>query len=269
MRVIEQYGVDLFRVDYNIVTPELFTARRGAPGGTSAEHTEAVYAMYNRLHKRFPDVIFENCASGGGRCDCGIMRYFDHTWVSDDQIPPMSRRITAGMTMALPPERVDRLVAGMGCHRLASLDYHMRNAILGHISMNVLFPKDASFNPEQLDFIKHSIALYKSFIRPFLPECRIYHHTEQSRDYMHGRPSVLEIASKERDRAAVTVLTAPNGAADEIKIIPRGLSLSGNYEVTLDNTGDILRMSAAELARGITLRVPASLSSELILLRRL
>lgn len=269
VRVIEQYGVDLFRVDYNIVTPELFTARRGAPGGTSAEHTEAVYAMYERLHKRFPDVIFENCASGGGRCDCGIMRYFDHTWVSDDQIPPMSRRITAGMTMALPPERVDRLVAGMGCHRLASLDYHMRNAILGHISMNVLSPKDAAFNPEQLDFIKHSIALYKSFIRPFLPECRIYHHTEQSRDYMHGRPSVLEIASKERDRAAVTVLTAPNGAADEIKIIPRGLSLSGNYEVTLDNTGDILRMSAAELARGITLRIPASLSSELILLRRL
>ncbi len=80
----------------------------------------------------------------------------------------MSRRITAGMTMALP-ERVDRLVAGMGCHRLASLDYHMRNAILGHISMNVLSPKDASFNPEQLDFIKHSIALYKASSAPSCP----------------------------------------------------------------------------------------------------
>ena len=30
--------------------------------------------MFDRLHKQFPHVIFQNCAGGGGRLDLGIMQ---------------------------------------------------------------------------------------------------------------------------------------------------------------------------------------------------
>lgn len=53
--------------------------------------------MFERLNKKFPDVIFENYASGGGHCDAGMMRYFNHTWVSDNQVPPVSRCITCSI----------------------------------------------------------------------------------------------------------------------------------------------------------------------------
>lgn len=270
-RVITENGLDLFRVDYNITSDELFAISKGQSGRecSSVRHTKTIYAMFERLNKKFPDVIFENCASGGGRCDAGMMRYFNHTWVSDNQVPPVSRCITCGMTLALPPERVDRLVAGMGCHSIASLDFHMRNAMLGHISMNVLSPRDAVWNTEQLDFIRHSIDIYKRFIRPFLPDSLIYHHTLDSSGFRCGKASVLELASQERDRAAITILTAPNSASDTITVIPRGLAASGEYRITFDNSGDELCLTAAELLRGIPVRIPSSLSSELLLIEKL
>lgn len=269
--VIVSNGLELFRLDYNVMSDELFAISKGKQGRecSSVRHTKALYAIFERLKKKFPDVIFENCASGGGRCDAGMMRFFNHTWVSDNQVPPMSRRITCGMTMVLPPERVDRLVAGMGCHTAASLDFHMRNAMLGHISMNVLSPRDACFNPQQLDFIRHSIEIYKSFIRPFLPQALIYHHTQDGTGFSMGRASVLELASCGRDRAAVTVLSAPDTAEKTVTVIPRGLAASGQYRVTFDNSGDCMCMTAAELMRGITVRIPASLSSELLLIERI
>ena len=270
-RVISEYQLDLFRVDYNIASEELFALSSSSEREClSVRHTNAVYGMYERLKKRFPQVIFENCASGGGRCDAGMMRFFHHTWVSDNQVPPHSQQITNGMTLTLPPERIDRLVAGMGCHRLASLDFHMRNVMLGHISMNVFSPRDAQTNPEQLEFIRRSLSVYKNFIRKFLPNALIYHHTPESSAFRDGSFSILELSSFEKDRAAITVLTPCVPVSDTVTVYPRGLDPSLQYRVVFDNTGCEYSASGRELAQqGILVRIPCALSSELLLIERL
>ena len=43
-----------------------------------------VYDLYERLTKRFPEILFESCASGGGRFDPGMLYYAPQTWTSDD-----------------------------------------------------------------------------------------------------------------------------------------------------------------------------------------
>jgi alpha-galactosidase len=35
-------------------------------------------------YKDFPEVLFENCASGGSRYDLGMLSYFPQSWMSDD-----------------------------------------------------------------------------------------------------------------------------------------------------------------------------------------
>lgn len=65
-------------------------------------HVQGYLGMYSRLRKRFPNVIFENCAGGGGRCDAGMIANFNHTWVSDNQVAPRSLLITNGMTPGNP-----------------------------------------------------------------------------------------------------------------------------------------------------------------------
>lgn len=267
-RIIEEYRIDLLRVDYNVPARDYFAMRDTGSGVReciSFRHFEAVYDIYGSLKKKFPHVIFENCASGGARTDLGMMRCFDHTWVSDWQKAPRSVMITNGMTMALPPERVDRLVAGMNCHEFGSFDLQVRNALLGHVSLNVIAPTVLKPNPIQMEFLQHSVALYKDFIRPMLPTSKVFHHTPDSASKADGRLSILELASPDGEKGALTVCTLVDTTA-QLCVIPKGIDLSRTYEVTLDNTRATFTASGYELAtRGIPVSIPSSLASELIL----
>lgn len=266
-RVIESYGLDLLRIDYNLPAIYCFHLDNTLHEGGAVKHFEAVYEMYGRLKKRFPHVIFEGCAAGGGRTDLGFLKYFNHTWVSDCQLAPTSLYITNGMTMALPPERVDRLVGGMGSHAYASLDFQMRNTMFGHMTLNVFSPAAAEWNMQQLNFIKHSVKLYKDFIRPMLPTARMYHHAVDTLTARKEAKLIMELASRERDKAVIGVFALPNAETKSITVYPRGIDFSKDYTVTFDNTGDKFVISGRELSScGIsTLPIPA-MTSELILI---
>lgn len=268
-RVITECKLDLFRIDYNVSRWEPFgLIDKNGPECAAARHIDAVYKMYRSLKKRFPQVIFENCAGGGGRCDTGMLRAFDHSWVSDNQVAPRSVMITNGMSLVLPPERMDRLVAGMGCHQLGSLQLHLRNAMFGHLTMNVLSPATAEWNPEQMELVRHSLSLYKEFIRPILPEARVYHHTPETRTYRENDFVVLELASSDRTRGMVGIFSPAIPQKEAVVVCPRGLSAAKRYRVTLDNSGDSFLMTGARLQNeGLRVYLPAALSSELILLQ--
>ncbi len=132
-RVIEEYQLDLFRLDHNTSETAWFTktVQNGSPACGLLRQTQLVEEMFGRLRRRFPDVVFENCSAGGGRTDVGMVRNFAHTWVSDWNIPPRSIAVTNGMTMVLPPEYVDRLFSGMYSHCKGSLDTELRHALFG------------------------------------------------------------------------------------------------------------------------------------------
>ncbi len=55
-----------------------------------------------------------------------LARRFSHTWVTDWQIAPRAFTIINGMTLALPPEYVDRLLSGQNGHLAADLDFQTR-----------------------------------------------------------------------------------------------------------------------------------------------
>ena len=262
-RMIEEYGLDMLRVDNNGSCRHYFSI---ADTGEclSLSRFDAIYKMYDRLKKRFPAVIFENCAGGGGRTDSGLMRYFSHTWVSDNQRAPLSALITNGMTMALPPEKVDRLFAGMGCHEQGTLRFHMRNTMLCHMSLNTLAPYTKQVNPVQMEFVKHSVEIYKSFIRDFLPASQIYHHTpEAEKGFV-----CIEIAAEDKSKAAAAVFTVKKPEGDFI-FTPKGIDAGSEYTVTLDNTGDVFTAEGRQiLTHGIKIKIPTALDSELILIEK-
>ena len=269
-RIITEYELDLLRVDHNVDYTEYFGMRKcesGALECVNFRHNMAVYKMYENLKKKFPHVIFENCAGGGGRTDLGMMKNFNHTWVSDWQKAPRSVMITNGMTMALPPERVDRLFAGMGCHTRGSFDFHMRNTMLGHISLNVISPAYAQWNTEQMEFIKHSVDIYKDFIRPFLSDSKTYHHTPDLTDTDN---CVIELSSPDKSKGVIGIFTLSGSNEKNINIIPKGIDVSKTYKVTLDNERDSYEIYGNELkSRGINVYIPCSLSSELVMFEEL
>lgn len=267
-RMIEEYKLDLLRVDYNVGSSTYFGMMKHADGTSeciSLRHFRAVYQMYRNLKIRFPHVIFENCAGGGGRTDLGQMKAFTHTWVSDWQKMPRSALITNGMTMALPPERVDRLFAGMGCHEFGAFDAHMRNVMLTHMSLNVVAPAATYANPTQMDFVRHSVSLYKTHIRPMLPTCRVFHHTPDAKEAVKLGYTALEIAAPDGSRGAMAVFAMIGGNERSLSPVLRGIDAAKTYRVTLDNSGSSFTERGHVLLRGLPLTLPAALSSELVL----
>lgn len=264
-RMIEEYNIDMLRVDNNCSHKNYFGISETGEC-LSLRRFDAIYKMYDNLRKRFPNVIFENCAGGGGRTDLGMMKYFSHTWVSDNQRAPYSVMITNGITLALPPEKVDRLFAGMGCHDQGSLDLHMRNCMLGHMSLNTVTPFGCENNPIQMDFIKHSVDIYKNFIRDFLPESKIYHHTPDTVETHKNGFSCLEITSADKTKGAITAFTLVKPETDVFTVYPKGIDTGKTYIVTLDNNNETFEVSGRQLrSHGIAIRIPTALSSELIL----
>ncbi|MBE6568669.1 MAG: hypothetical protein E7658_00455 [Ruminococcaceae bacterium] len=199
--------------------------------GGNLRHTQAVCAMYKRLKKRFPHVIFENCASGGARTDLGLLPAFHHTWVSDWQKAPRSLAITAGMTTVLPPERVTRLVNGMGGADYASLQFQMRNAMLCNINIS------SGTNRKQNAFLKHSLAVYRDFIRPFQPTAKMYHHNADGASARRDGFCAMELTAADRTRAAMAVFCLPGHDTSPITVYPKGPDAGRTYRITFDNSG--------------------------------
>ena len=268
-RVIETYGVELFRLDYN-VDYKTSLCKLESPCGAESSYLRyyaALYRMFAALRKKYPRVIFENCAGGGGRCDLGMVKHFTHTWVSDYQIAPRAVAITNGISMVLPPERIDRLVSGMNGHLRGSLDFTVRAAMLCKPTTNTYNPLGSEMNPEELAFVQRSFRLYKEFIRPYLTDGLIFHHTPELNGIHPKGRAILERASVDGAKGVIGVFNLADVRPEDgtVTVYPRGLDEGRTYRVTLDNRQTSFTASGWELANGgIRVRLPASLTSELI-----
>jgi len=68
-----------------------------------------VYELYRRLTTALPEILFESCASGGGRFDAGMLAFAPQAWTSDDTDAIERLAIQWGTSMAYP-------VSSMGAH---------------------------------------------------------------------------------------------------------------------------------------------------------
>jgi len=266
--VLETNELEFFRLDHNTaIGAGARVERHGYVESSYWRYYEAQYALYGRLRQRFPDVVFENCAGGGGRTDVGQVCRFSHTWVTDWQIAPRSFTITNGMTMALPPEYVDRLVGGQAGHTTAELDFQLRLLLFVRPSISFLKPPDMAWNPLLLGRVKHAVRVYKDFVRPFMSTGRMFHHTPSLPGPDPHGWGVLELASAEGDRAMCGLFQLAAPTQPEYLLRLRGLDAGRRYRVTFDSTGQSCEMDGALLTRqGIWVRLEGALSSELLLI---
>lgn len=62
-----------------------------------------MYRVFSTLTTRYPNVLWEGCASGGGRFDPGVLQYFPQIWTSDDTDAVERIFIQLGTSLAYPP----------------------------------------------------------------------------------------------------------------------------------------------------------------------
>lgn len=80
-----------------------------------------LYRLLDTLTRRFPDVLFEGCAGGGGRFDYGMLAWTPQFWTSDqtDAIERLS--IQRGSSLLFPPETMGAHVSAAPNHQLGRM----------------------------------------------------------------------------------------------------------------------------------------------------
>lgn len=84
---LEDNGIDYYRQDFNIAPESAWKAadKPGREGITEVKYIEGLYAYWDYLIKRFPNLLIDNCASGGRRLDYETILRSAPMWRTDYQ----------------------------------------------------------------------------------------------------------------------------------------------------------------------------------------
>jgi len=121
-----------------------------------------LYKIYETLNTHFPYVLFEGCASGGGRFDPGILYYMPQIWGSDNTDPISRLNIQYGTSLVYPMSTIGSHVSDSPNHqtgRSSSLSTRGNVAMSGCFGYE-LDPNDLSEIDK--DEIKQQILFYKN-----------------------------------------------------------------------------------------------------------
>lgn len=254
-RVIEESQVNHFRLDCNIeyYAPWAMNWDGEHPEATDMRYHENLYAMWARIRKRFPNVVFENCASGGGRTDLGIMRYFDHTWISDNFAAPRCFTTLNGLTMCLPPEILSAIVS----RDETDTDYYQ---------MLALFTRPSICAFREFSKMKKLIRVYKDFARSLLRECKMYHHTPSFESHNPTGYGILEVASIDSKQGMIGVF-CHNEPENEVTLRCKGLDPTRYYRIINFRTEEEFYLSGSILMnQGIIVPLRGALTAEVFLI---
>lgn len=77
-----------------------------------------VYSLYEKLITEFPYILFESCASGGGRFDAGMLYFAPQGWISDDTDAVERLKIQYGTSMIYPLRSMGSHVSDVPNHQV-------------------------------------------------------------------------------------------------------------------------------------------------------
>lgn len=117
--LLERYDISYIKWDMNRNitdngSPSLPPERQGE---LCHRYILGVYELMRRLTERFPNILFEGCAGGGGRFDFGILYYMPQFWTSDDTDAMERLKIQYGTSLVYPPSAMTAHVSACPNHQ--------------------------------------------------------------------------------------------------------------------------------------------------------
>lgn len=93
-----------------------------------------------RIRAKYPEVCIQNCASGGGRANYGLMPYFDEFWVSDNNDALQRVYIQYGTSLFFPSNAMAQHIGGSPYHmtgRVLPIKFRADVAMSGRLGMEL------------------------------------------------------------------------------------------------------------------------------------
>lgn len=151
-------------------------------GNVDFEYNKSLLDIMKKFSKEFPDTAAMLCSGGGGRVDYASLQNFESFWASDNTDPMSRVFIQWGFGHFYPSNSMSAHVTHMGGRPMKFCADVAMSGALG-------FDLDISkVSPEDKEYIKKTIELYKKEIRPITSAGDYY---RLKSPYEHAQSAVM------------------------------------------------------------------------------
>ncbi len=156
--------IDYVKWDMNRIMTEVGSASLPANRQREVPHRYmlGLYDLVGRLTERYPEVLFENCASGGNRFDLGMLRYMSQGWVSDMCDPIGRLTIINGASHLFPLSTLASYIGPVPNHQNGRITSIKMRQDVGFFASARGLSLNVSDLDSDLSEIQNAITLYKS-----------------------------------------------------------------------------------------------------------
>ena len=130
--------------------------------------------VLKRVREKYPDLVIQDCASGGGRANYGLLPYFDEFWVSDNTDALQRVYMQYGTSMFFPAnamaQHINHVPYWNTGKRIIPVKFRCDVAMSGRLGIE-LQPKDMT--PEECQQCTTCFADYKQ-LRPIVQTGNLY-----------------------------------------------------------------------------------------------
>ena len=157
-RVVRDYGVGYIKMDYNIEPGIGTEVDADSFGDGLLEHERAYLAWLDGIYKKYPDLVIENCSSGGLRMDYAMLARNSIQSTSDQEDYRNYATISANAAIGVTPEQAAIWSYPLRDGTKEEVIFNMVNALLLRIHQSGHL---AEISPERFELVKEGIDCYK------------------------------------------------------------------------------------------------------------
>jgi alpha-galactosidase len=226
---IAEFGLDCYRHDANIAPLEFWRAadKPGRQGMTEIRWVEGLYTFWDELRRRYPNLIIDNCASGGRRIDLETLARstpFTRTDFVGDVAAAQSH--TYGISLWVP------LNATLGWIPGRDSDYTLRSGYSSALAVTPFAggstvqaaPPPGDFPAER---VNAALRQYLNVRQYFLGD--YYPLTPYSKDATAWL--AWQFHREDRNEGMIQAFRRPKAAAGSLHVRLRGLDAGARYAI--------------------------------------
>ena len=193
---------------------------------TAHRYMLGLYYILENLTRKFPDVLFESCSSGGGRFDAGMLYYMPQTWTSDNTDAVCRMKIQYGTSLVYPPITMGAHLSDVPNNQVGRVTPLETRA---HVAMSANFGYEldlTKISEEEKESIKEQVKLYKE-IRDIVQFGDFYRILSP----FEGNEAAWNMVSKNKEEFVGMYFKILSEPATSIKILKfKGLNPNYYYE---------------------------------------
>ena len=217
-KILESANIEYVKWDMNRYMTEAGSLALSGErqGEVMHRYILGVYYMMETITQRFPNILFESCASGGGRFDPGMLYYMPQTWTSDDTDAVERLYIQYGTSIVYP-------YSAMGAHVTASPNHQVGRITPFEMRCNVAMPGQFGFELDLSRCTDDELLIAKEAV---LEHRRLWEVFHKGNCYRLVSPfendfSAVEFVSEDKNRAILCIESkkaTPNNTYQFIKL---------------------------------------------------